>query len=100
MVQGVITHFPDPQELKEAPVGVKYVVAPRPQNVALLDLCPHLQVVEKTTLPEVLHQFDESKFRQRVSNELDEWVLVLIQVHIGVSYQDSFLEPEAFQGLL
>ena len=77
-------------------VGDKDVVAPRPQTSALPDLGTCLQVAETFPLTEVAHQVDEAKLRQNISNELDAWVLGLIQVHSEVSHQDKVLAPESF----
>ena len=51
-------------------------------------------------LLEVVHQVDEAKFRQRVGNELDVQVLVLILVHVEISQKDGIFSLEALQGLL
>ena len=72
-------------------VGAKDVIASLPQNGALPDLCPCLQLAEMAPLPEVAHQVEEAKFCQNVRDELAARVLGLIQVHVDISHQDWVL---------
>ena len=52
------------------------------------------------TLPEVVYQVDEAKFRQNVGDKLSAQVLGLIQVYVDISHQDGVLAPEALQGII
>ena len=51
-------------------------------------------------LIEVVHQFDEARLRQNVSDNLSARVLGLIQFQVEFSHQYQILAPEAFQGFL
>ena len=44
-------------------------------------------------LLEVVHQFDEVKFRQHVGNKLAARVTGLLYVHVDISHQDGVLSP-------
>ena len=57
-------------------------------------------MTETETLPEVVHQVDESKLCQHVDNELDAWVLGFIQVHVEIYHQYGVLALESLQGIL
>ena len=56
--------------------------------------------MEAMTMPEMVHQVNDTKFRYNIGDELAARVLGLIQVHVYIPHQDGFLDPEALRGIL
>ena len=74
------------------------IVTSRPEDGALSDLVPSLQVPEPTALAEVSDQVYETVLRKEVHHSLDLQAHRLVEVHVQVPKDYGVLET--FQGLL
>ena len=59
------------------------------QQSSLLDIPPHIHVVETYPLPEINENIDPSKGRQEVFHLLDQRVLKVADVLVSVPYDDD-----------